>query len=82
MAKGINLITACVSYRQYVNILIDPDLSCSVLGEKCFANKGMIIPTYFCVSCSPDIPRVVMEIKQWTAGPQDTCSLLSPSPLI
>lgn len=29
--------------------------------------KGIIIPTYFCVSCSPDIPRLVMEIKH---GPQ------------
>lgn len=47
--------------------LIDAGLSCCVLAEKCFPNKGIIIPTYFCVSCSPDIQRVVMEIKH---GPQ------------
>lgn len=57
--KGMNPITGVV--------LIDAGLSCCVLAEKCFPNKGIIIPTYFCVSCSPDIQRVVMEIKH---GPQ------------
>lgn len=59
MGKGMNPITGVV--------LIDAGLSCCVLAEKCFPNKGIIIPTYFCVSCSPDIQRVVMEIKH---GPQ------------
>lgn len=59
MGKGMNPVTGVV--------LIDAGLSCCVLAEKCFPNKGIIIPTYFCVSCSPDIQRVVMEIKH---GPQ------------
>lgn len=59
MGNGMNPVTGVV--------LIDAGLSCCVLAEKCFPNKGIIIPTYFCVSCSPDIQRVVMEIKH---GPQ------------
>lgn len=54
-----------------MNILIDPNLSCCVLAEKCYFflslnTKGSSSP-YIFVSCSPDIPRLVMEIKH---GPQ------------
>lgn len=69
--EGMNpvtgLVSACASHRHVcISWLTQVSPAVSWL-KKCFPNKGIIIPTYFCVSCSPDIPRVVMEIKH---GPQ------------
>lgn len=69
------LVSPCVSHRHVcISYLSQVSLTCCVCSRKCFPNKGIIIPTYFCVLQSWH-PESRHGDKTWTTGPRETCSL-------